>query len=385
MISSNSLPLVAFALLFVSRVQSLSTPNHTVDRRKYLHAFGKTLVAAPFAIPTISNAIPTDDGQGIAAVTDSQIGRSFRKSVVRGAQVADKLDEKWERFSDSLRDESRCDPNTGRRLYDNGKRKDGTPIGSPGLGSLCKPEALLPLDVGMKDSILAAAVKSALIASGDQGGAKADVLSKAIQETKDLVRPSFERSMQNSVSEDEKNRGVYKFELYSTVRAITNFLKGDKSAIRAFQLAWGNELVSMFAPSANRNDYVSPFPEKEGEYSDFDYDYNSLKDYLGKLTVTLNRLKSGGLLGFYEISIPYDDYGSVVTIAMDDYSSIGAEILLSEQKLGEGPMQALARALFDQARIKCNLDTFYIDPSTTRQDDYNPSQLLLSLNSLTKM
>ena len=112
----------------------------------------------------------------------------------------------------------------------------------------------------------------------------------------------------------------------------------------------------------------------------------SLLDALGKLTVTLNQLKLGGFLGYYEISIPYDDYGSVVTVALDDYASIGVEILLSEQNVViEGPTQSVVRALFDNARINFGLDTFYIDPSTTRQIDYNPTQLLISLNGLRKM
>lgn len=375
---------IVSALLLASGVHSLSTQKHNFDRRECLGAFGKALVAAPFALtPTISNAIPTDDGQqGISAVTQSEIGQAFRRSVVRGAQVADKIDEKWERLSDSLRDESKCDENTGRRLYDNGKRKDGTSIGNPGLGSLCNPEELKPLNMDMKDTILASAVKSALVASG---GGNADALTKAIQETKDLVRPSFERSIDNAASEDEKNRGLYKFELYYTLRAITNFLKGDKAAVRAFQLTWGSELVSIYAPSANRKDYRSPFPEKLEEFSDFDYKKDDLLDALGKITVTLDQFKTGGLLGFYEISIPFDDYGSVVTVAIDDYSSIGAEILLSDQKMMEGPMQAMAKFLLNDVKIKSSLDTFYIDPSTTRQDDYNPTQLLLSLNGLTKM
>lgn len=389
MIFGKIMPLATFALICIciTGVQSLSIPKHKFNRREYLHALGKTLVATPLLIPYISNAIESDDQQGIAAVTDSEIGRAFRKSVVQGAQVADKLDAKWERFSDSLRDKSKCDKNTGRRLYDNGTRKDGTPIGSPGLGELCAPEPLSPLDVRMTESVLAAAVKSALIASGDNGSsAKADVLNKSIQETKDLVRPSFERSMQDAVGEDEMNRGLFKFELYSTLRAITNFLKGDKTSIRSFELAWGNELVSMFAPSADRKDYVSPFPGKDDEFQDFDYDKDALLDVLGRVTVTLDKLKSGGLLGFYEITIPYDDYGSVVTVALDDYASIGAEILLTEQGIPcEGPIQALARALFDKVRINCRIDTFYIDPSTTSQKDYNPSQLLLSLNGLSKM
>jgi hypothetical protein len=71
---------------------------------------------------------------------------------------------------------------------------------------------------------------------------------------------------------------------------------------------------------------------------------------------------------------------------MDDYTAIGAEILLSEQKLlCDGPVPALLRSLMDAARINFSVDTFYIDPSTTRQDDYNPTQLLLSLSGLRKM
>lgn len=392
------LPLAAlFASQFIRGAQSLSVvpPKHKLNRREYLHlAFGNTLaVTAPFllvAAPATSNAISSvggDEQQGIAAITDSQVGRAFRRSIVRGAQVADKLDEKWERFSDSLRDKSRCDPNTGRRLYDNGKRKDGTPIGSPGLGELCSPEPPSPLDVGMTESILDAAVRSALFVSGDKSPSMADVLRKTIQDTKDLVRPSFERSMQNTMTEDERNVGYFKFNLYATLRAIATFMaEGGKSSFRAFQVAWGDELLSKYAPTANRNDFVSPFPKGEDDFQDLDYDKYALLDALGKLTVTLNRLKAGGLIGYYEISIPYDDYGSVVTVALDDYVPIGAEILLSEQNNScEGPMQALIRALFDKAGISCRLDTFYIDPSTTRQDDYNPTQLLLSLNGLKRM
>ena len=383
-ISPVRLPLsFAAALLFASAVSSLSASRGSFDRRECLRGFGRAVAAAPFALPSPSNAIAQDDAQGISAVTDSSLGRAIRKTVVRGAQVADRLDERWERFSDALRDESRCDANTGRRLYDNGKRKDGSSIGNPGLGALCAPEPLRPLDVGMQADVLAAAVKSAAAASG----AEEEALRKEIQTTRDLVRSSFERSMATSSTEEEKNRGLYNFELYYTVRAISNVLKGDRSATKAFQLAWGNELLSMYAPSANRKDYASPFPQKEEEFEDFDYDKDLLFDALGALTVTLARFKSGGLLGYYEISIPYDDYGSVLTVALDDYASIGAEILLAEQNgnaFGDGPVQALVRAAFERVGIGYNANTFFIDPSTTRQDDYNPTQLLLSLNSLSK-
>ena len=107
-----------FAILWfilVSAVQSLSMPKKinkqfNSNRREYLK---RTLSVAPLLIPTISNA---ETDQGISAVTDSNLGQAFRKSIVQGAQVADKLDAQWERFSDNLRDKGRCDTATGRRL-----------------------------------------------------------------------------------------------------------------------------------------------------------------------------------------------------------------------------------------------------------------------------
>ena len=369
----------ALLLLHTESFSLLDPPSTTkLDRREAIKA---TLgFASVFLAPLTSNAIDySDDQQGIAAVTDSSIGRSFRKSVVRGAQVADKLDESWEKFSDGLRDRSKCDNVTGRRLYDNGVRKDGTPIGNPGLGALCEPVELLPLDGQFAEKLLETAIKSITLLSA----AKEDYVQKVIQDTKDLVRPSFERSMIGS--DDEKRRKTFNFEIYATMRAITTILLEEKKvSIRDFQLAWGRELVSIYSPFADRKDFKSPFP-KADEFEDYDYDKNQLLDALGAVTVTLDAFKSGGILGFAEISIPYDDYGSVVTVAVDDYVPISAEILLSEQKLlYQGPIQALLVYLLEKASIAFSADTFYIDPSTTSQTAYNPTQLLLSLSNLRK-
>ena len=371
--------LLIFSVL--SKAESFSLPDPpsstTLDRREALKTLGFTsILLSPFA----SNAIDyVDDQQGIAAVTDSSIGRTIRRSVVRGAQVADKLDEGWERFSDGLRDKSKCDKNTGRRLYDNGVRKDGSSIGNPGLGALCEPVELLPIDVVFAEKLLETAVKSVMLVSG----AKEGELQRVIQNTKDLVRPSFERSMIGS--DEEKQRKTFNFEFYSVMRAITNVLEEKKVSIRDFQLAWGRELVSTYAPNASAKDFSSPFP-KVDEFEDYDYDKNKLLDALGAVAVTLDAFKSGGILAFVETSIPYDDYGTVVTVAVDDYVPITAEILLSEQKLLiQGPVQALFVYLLDKASVAYAADTFYIDPSTTRQTDYNPTQLLLSLSNLRKM
>jgi len=226
------------------------------------------------------------------------------------------------------------------------------------------------------------AVQCALRAGA--AGGDAGLLNKSIGEVEDLVRASFERTIKNSVDEEERKRKLFNFAVYSKMRAISNALKSnDGASVRNFQLAWGRELVSQLAPFANRRDYSSPFPEMKDEFEDYDYNKDTLLDALGALKVSLDKLKSSGLIGHFEISIPYDDYGSVVTVAIDDYIPIGAEMLLSEQNYRiAGPGQALLRAVMNKANINYDLDTFYIDPSTTNQREYNPSQLLLSLSNL---
>jgi len=90
-------------------------------------------------------------------------------------------------------------------------------------------------------------------------------------------------------------------------------------------------MLQQLVPFANRKDYVSPIPDAKDEFEDYDYDKGKILDALGALKVSLDSLKSMGLIGCSEITIPYDDYGSMFTIAIDDYVPIGAKMLLAEQ------------------------------------------------------
>jgi len=361
-----------------SNKRSSNNPAQSaLSRRASIQNILLNTLAITIAAPSISNAV-TDEG--LAVITDSSIGQGFRRSAIQGARVIDNVDEKWERFSDSLRDKNRCDESTGRRLFDNGFRKDGTRVGDPVLGSLCTPQPLLAFDQIMADKVLDLAVQSA-VSSSDAGNM--NLLKKSISETEELVRGSFERNIQNSADEEEKKRKSFNFAVYSKMRAISNSMNGNPASVRQFQLAWGRQMISELAPLADRKDYSSPFRDIKDEFEDYDYDKGSLLDGLGALKVSLDKLRSAGLIGYSEISIPYDDYGSVVTVAIDDYVPIGAEILLSEQNYSiAGPASALVRSVMDKAKINYNLDVFYLDPSTTKQSVYNPSQLLLSLSNL---
>ena len=110
------------------------------------------MVVATFVIPfdnrNLAFAI-TDlqqEQQGVSLITDSSLGKAVRKSTIQGARIIDNLDEEWERYSDSLRDKNKCDENTGRKLFDNGFRRDGvTRIGNPVLGKKSRQENIILL------------------------------------------------------------------------------------------------------------------------------------------------------------------------------------------------------------------------------------------------
>ena len=338
--------------------------------------------------------------QGLSVVTQSDLGTSIRRQIVGGAQVVDRLDLQWERFSDSLRDEAKCDPRTNRRMFDNGFRRDGTRIGNPVLGALCSPEPLTTFD----DSLAKMVLESGNEAAESTWKADRSGILKKQDEVRELVSPSFTRaagttkpntgipSSSNTDNNEEEDiqylkRQSFNQDVYVEMRAIgeafiTN--TNGRDAARQFETAWGDKLLTKLgATNANRYDYKSIFPQPEDkEYQT--YDEGALLDSLGKVYVALDKLKSGGIIGHYEISIPEDDNWNVVTIAVDDDITIGGQILSREryQPLSGSLVVAIVRGAMDGTKIPYKMDTFFIDPSTTKQELYNPTQLLISLSDL---
>jgi hypothetical protein len=358
----------------------------------------------PFSSPTVLMSMSASDkegGQGLSAVTQSELGRSIRSSVVGGAKLVDQLDLKWERFSDSLRDEAKCDPLTNRRRFDNGVRRDGTPIGNPVLGALCTPEPLQDLDEATVQIVLKAGRDAALTTWKIDPG----TLQKKQEQVQQLVGPAFSRAAVSSVKDTTTStsstehedgtqtqaikRQAFNRDLYTNLRAFGEVSDGNtnnnrKESARLFERSWGDKLLANLAPNANRNDFVSPFP-KPDDTENQPYDEGALLDALGGVSVALSKLQQGGVVGHWEISIPEDDNWNVVTIAVDNDISIGGQILARErqQPLGGSEVVALVRAALEHpANISYKMDTFFIDPSTTRQELYNPTQLLISVSDL---
>jgi hypothetical protein len=341
--------------------------------------------------------------QGIPAVTQSDLGTSVRRTIVRGAQFADTLDLQWERFSDSLRDEKKCDPRTNRRMFDNGVRRDGTRIGNPVLGALCRPDPIKPLNVQVATTVLDLA-QQAVVEVTETSRTE---LQQRVEQVKMLVGPSFSRAvlvvpstttslsssssssaLSSSNDDDETKQQLlrqdFNRDLYVQMRAYGELVANQRENAKQLDVVWGNKMLAKLAPNANRNDYTSPFPKPDPTDTQ-PYDEGALLDALGTLSVALIQLQEAGLIGHWEISIPEDDDWNVVTIAVDDDISIGGQILSRErnQPLNGSAVLALVKAAMEQkAKIPYKINAYFIDPTTTRQELYNPTQLLLSLSDL---
>lgn len=149
---------------------------------------------------------------------------------------------------------------------------------------------------------------------------------------------------------------------------------------------WGRNLLDRLAgPATAEYKFQSPFPKPDADIP-LPYEEGKLTNALGAIEVALQKLQDGGLIGHWEISIPEDDYGEVVTIAIDDDVCLGAQILAREERsvLVGSPVVAMVRsALEDRAKIPyAALDVFFIDPTTTKNELYNPTQLLVSVRNL---
>jgi hypothetical protein len=374
--SAKILSLSLLSSLLLSFSILVTTPSH--------HAMAANLLSTT----------DTVDIEGISAVTQSDLGQSVRRGIVGGARFADRLDQTWQRFSDSLRDQEKCDPVTNRRLFDNGFRRDGTRIGNPVLGALCDPVPLRTLDVRLVNVVLGLAEETAVDILGEGNRA---LLRGKVDTVKHLVGPAFSRAAEEqttTLSEEESlertKRQTYNMDIYARMRAYGEVLNQKKQGgalretARKFDASWGQKMMASLAPIADRNDFTSPFPAPDRS-DELPYDEGALLDALGAVSATLNTMQEGGLIGHWEISIPEDDYGNVVTIAVDDDASIGAQVLSREQNqpLGGSAVLALVRsAMDDRAKISYNIDTFFIDPSTTKQELYNPTQVLISLSNL---
>jgi hypothetical protein len=267
-------------------------------------------------------------------------------------------------------------------------------VGNPVLGALCKAQPLKPLDAQTAAAVLECAERAAVQTLGvslqtlrteaDAVGAFARARRRSAFDLGDFaVTPAFDAPAANP---DAQARFAFNDQAFATLKAASKFAApGGRAAAVAFEAAWGAQLLSQFARGSSQANFKSPFPPPDGDEARA-YDEALLLDALGALSVALATLEAGGLAGRWEISVPADDFGEVVTVAVDDDVTLPAQFLLREQgaPLAGSAVLAVVQAAVDRSGIACRIESFFLDPSSTKQSVYEPTQLLVSLSNLRK-
>ena len=165
-----------------------------------------------------------------AAVTQSDLGISVRRSVVKGAQFMDKLDGKWEKFSD--------DYGLGAERSKRDARPEEREV-----------PPLLPLDKDSATSVLHAA-DSAFLSIVPVGE---DVLRRQIEKVDSLVRKSFERA---GLRLDGKDLDAEAFNYFAYIhfKAFNDILVERSVNFKQFRIKFenelGDELLKLLLPQA---------------------------------------------------------------------------------------------------------------------------------------
>ena len=284
------------------------------------------------------------------AVTTSDLGISVRTSVVKGAQVMDKIDGKWEQFSDRF------------SLGSERSKRDALP----------KPKLIpepLPLDVTTAKRLLSMAdeVFLSLTKISPQD------LTKQIEKVSSVVRSSFERSGLVFSSSDDpatnfSNGPQFNYALYCHYKAYSDLIidKGiNFGTFRpAFQDQMGQRVVSFLLPL----DMQQP-AAADGQKERLRQTLNSV-DYLCKV------LKEKGFVALTERSTVEDekvddwleDMSDLqFSVALDGDVSQNAQILLQEQGFRLYPSFAsnAVAHLMQQPGQKVSCESYYFDT------DYN--------------
>ena len=182
------------------------------------------------------------------AVTQSDLGVSVRRSVVKGAQLIDNLDGKWEKFSD--------DNGLGSERFKQQPRPKPRDIPDP-----------LPLNNELAKKILLLSDEAFL---ESLGSANNNVnLQSEVNKVDNLVRKSFERSGLIFTDESDLTAQQFNYYCYTHYKAMCDILVENKLPFnrKKFENALGEKLLPLFAPSAI--ELLATIPKQQSNDSKF--------------------------------------------------------------------------------------------------------------------
>jgi len=172
-----------------------------------------SILLLPTAFPSLSNAAEFDTSSEMNYLT-----RQVRTSIVRGAQIIDKLDGNWERFSDDF------------GLGENRRQPKKKVLGVGGKAEVEAKEIQAVLDDFFCLDVLNACDMAFLACLPT---ISKDFLLQQVDQTKTLVRKSFikKSSLSISLSPEEE----FNFNCYSHFRVYNDILVNENISFPAFR------------------------------------------------------------------------------------------------------------------------------------------------------
>lgn len=304
------------------------------------------------------------------AVTQSDLGVSVRKSVVRGAQIMDKLDGQWEKFSDD------------NKLGSQRSKQLPPPV----AGTL--PD-LKPLNVSLAQAILEKSDQSFL----EMCGLSSTVLDSQIKKVDDLVRKSFYRSGLDL--NDDMTAREFNYYAYIHFRSYCDIIREKNLSFnrKVFENSVGEKLFPLLNPSG----YVR-LQKLVEEKQNMDIQSKEsltkiLNTALDIVDTTLVYLVANGFVAKTErnsidqerLQDWTDDLADLqLSIPFDGDATLNAQILLQEQGLRLYPnfsrfvIAALLRKCLEGTNQILTDEDYYMDTGYSTQS-FEAKQVLLNI------
>lgn len=341
----------------------------TKSRRDFL------MGAAIIPISILSLPLPSSAGEVGAmitkAVTQSDLGIQVRKSVVRGAQIMDKIDGQWEKFSD--------DNHLGAQRFNQQARPKPREV----------PD-LKPLNIPLANKILEICDQTFL----DLSGISSNTLESQIQKIDDLVRKSFYRAGLHF--DADMSAKEFNYYCYIHFKAYCDIVK-DKALsfnVKSFETTLGEKLLRLFYTDGINDRVTSLSVMKKGTKDESkEYVKTALITALEVIDTVLNALVANGFVARAErntidqerIQDWSDDMADIqLSIPLDGDATLNAQILLQEQgfriypDFGRFITAALLRKCLEGTNQKVVDEEYYMDTGYST-DSFEVKQVLLNI------
>ena len=361
----------------VNGPQSRSKPRSTGHPILPILAAALTMITMSTSILPTPPAHAGEVGAKITkAVTTSDLGISVRTSVVKGAQLMDSIDGKWERFSDNF------------GLGAERSKQVGRP----------KPKAIPPLqklNVGMAQRLLDLSDQAFLKSIGPT--ISASQLQQEIDTVARLVQVSFERSGVEFPTDGASllqfdNAAQFNFATYVHYKAYSNIILNQKdggksfNAIRSdFERAMGQALLDEWKLKASNTN------------RDASSSLSALNQQTHQLATIL--VDNGLAAAIEEPTVNADDWEDVVAgdlaelnwnVAVDGDATLNAQILLQEQGFRLYPnfarhaLQQVVQESLTSAQAKATkvsvMDYYFDTDYNSDPDKFEVKEVLLGVS-----